>query len=59
MVQHLVFLCLGIGNGSVFAALALALVVTYRSSGVVNFATSGLALYARPTPTPCCARASS
>ncbi|KJE23316.1 amino acid/amide ABC transporter membrane protein 1 [Frankia torreyi] len=49
MVQHLVFLCLGIGNGSVFAALALALVVTYRSSGVVNFATSGLALYAAYT----------
>jgi ABC-type branched-subunit amino acid transport system ATPase component/ABC-type branched-subunit amino acid transport system permease subunit len=45
MTQHVVFLLLGLGNGSVFAALALALVVTYRSSGVVNFATGAIALY--------------
>jgi len=35
----------GLGNGGVFAALALALVLTYRSSGVVNFATGAIALY--------------
>ena len=36
---------LGLGNGAVFAALALALVVTYRSSGVLNFATSAIAMF--------------
>ncbi|MDT7549255.1 MAG: hypothetical protein QOE84_1649 [Actinomycetota bacterium] len=45
MTDHVVFLLLGLGNGAVFAALALALVVTYRSSGVVNFATGAMALY--------------
>ncbi|MFT4265240.1 MAG: branched-chain amino acid ABC transporter permease/ATP-binding protein [Nocardioides sp.] len=40
-----VFLILGLGNGAVYAALALALVVTYRSSGVVNLATGAIALY--------------
>jgi ABC-type branched-subunit amino acid transport system ATPase component/ABC-type branched-subunit amino acid transport system permease subunit len=35
----------GLGNGAIFAALALALVMTYRSSGVVNFATGAIALY--------------
>ncbi|MFN8026855.1 MAG: branched-chain amino acid ABC transporter permease/ATP-binding protein [Acidimicrobiia bacterium] len=45
MDQHLIFLLLGLANGAVFAALALALVVTYRSSGVLNFATGAMALY--------------
>jgi ABC-type branched-subunit amino acid transport system ATPase component/ABC-type branched-subunit amino acid transport system permease subunit len=45
MSQHIGFLLLGLGNGAVFAALALALVVTFRSSGVVNFATGAIALY--------------
>lgn len=44
-MQHLVFLLLGLGNGAVFGALALAVVLTYRSSGVVNFATGAIALY--------------
>lgn len=43
MDQHLVFLLLGLANGAVYAALALTLVVTYRSSGVINFATGGMA----------------
>ncbi|WP_409330035.1 ABC transporter permease subunit [Trujillonella humicola] len=43
-MQHLVFLLLGLGNGAVFGALALALVLTFRSSGVVNFATGSIAL---------------
>ena len=47
MDQHLIFLLLGLANGAVFAALALALVVTYRSSGVLNFATGTIALSAR------------
>ena len=44
MTQHLVFLLLGVSSGAVFAALALGLVVTYRSSGVINFATGSIAL---------------
>ena len=42
------FLLLGLGNGGVFAALAVALVDTYRSSGVLNFATG--ARYESPSP---------
>ncbi|PXW36211.1 UNVERIFIED_CONTAM: amino acid/amide ABC transporter membrane protein 1 (HAAT family) /amino acid/amide ABC transporter membrane protein 2 (HAAT family) /amino acid/amide ABC transporter ATP-binding protein 1 (HAAT family) [Williamsia faeni] len=45
MTEHLQFLVLGISGGGVFAALAVALVVIYRSSGVVNFATGAIALY--------------
>jgi ABC-type branched-subunit amino acid transport system ATPase component/ABC-type branched-subunit amino acid transport system permease subunit len=44
-VDHIASLLLGLGNGGVFAALALALVITYRASGVVNFATGAIALY--------------
>lgn len=44
MDQHLIFLLLGLANGAVYAALALTLVVTYRSSGVVNFATGTMSL---------------
>ncbi len=49
MIDHLAFLTLGLGNGAVFAALGLALVMTYKSSGVVNFATGAIALYAAYT----------
>ena len=49
MANYLNFLVLGLGNGSVFAALAMALVVTYRSSGVLNFGTGAQALYASYT----------
>ena len=44
MDQHLIFLVLGLASGAVYAALALTLVVTYRSSGVVNFATGSMSL---------------
>ena len=44
-VDHVASLLLGLGNGGVYAALALALVLTYRSSGVINFATGAIALY--------------
>ncbi len=44
-MDHLASLLLGLGSGGVFAALALALVITYRASGVVNFATGAMALY--------------
>ena len=44
-MEHVGSLLLGLGNGGVFAALGLALVLTYRSSGVINFATGAIALY--------------
>ncbi|HEY7438146.1 MAG TPA: branched-chain amino acid ABC transporter permease/ATP-binding protein [Acidimicrobiia bacterium] len=44
-MNHITSLLLGLGNGAVYAALALALVLTYRSSGVINFATGTIALY--------------
>jgi branched-subunit amino acid ABC-type transport system permease component len=43
-MQHLGSLLLGLGTGAVFAAIGVALVVTYRSSGVINFATGAIAL---------------
>lgn len=46
---HVTSLLLGLGNGGVYAALAVALVLTYRSSGVINFATGSMALYAAYT----------
>ena len=45
-MQHIQFLLLGLGNGAVFAALGLGLVVTFRSSGVLNFAVGAQALLA-------------
>ena len=44
-MDHVASLLLGIGSGGVFAALAVAIVITYRSSGVLNFGTGAIALY--------------
>src|ERR1700736_1600277 len=44
-MQALVFLLLGLASGAVYASLALGLVITYRSSGVMNFATGAVALF--------------
>ena len=49
LLDHIQFLLLGLGNGAVFAAIGLALVVTFRSSGVVNFAAGAMALYSAYT----------
>lgn len=49
MTSVFAYLLLGMGNGAVYAALGLALVMTYKSSGVVNFATGAVALYAAYT----------
>src|SRR5262245_36254319 len=46
---HISSLLLGLGNGGIYAALAIALVITYRSSGVINFATGAMALFAAYT----------
>jgi ABC-type branched-subunit amino acid transport system ATPase component/branched-subunit amino acid ABC-type transport system permease component len=42
---YLSFLLLGLANGATYAALGLALVVTYRSSKVMNLAVSAIALF--------------
>ena len=44
-MDHVASLLLGIGNGGVYAALAVAIVITFRSSGVLNFATGAMALF--------------
>lgn len=49
MSDHLNFMLLGLGNGAVFVALAISLVTTYKSSGVVNFATGAMASHAAYT----------
>ena len=45
MSTVILFLILGLGSGAVYAALSLGLLVTYRSSGVVNLASAAIALY--------------
>src|ERR1700687_936578 len=35
----------GIGNGAVYASLALALVLIFRTTGILNFAQGEMALY--------------
>ena len=42
---YLQFLLLGIGAGAIYAAIALGLLLTYRSSGVINFAHGAAAMY--------------
>ena len=46
MTATLGFALLGLGTGAVYAGLALGLVLTYRGSGVVNFAHGAVAMYA-------------
>jgi branched-subunit amino acid ABC-type transport system permease component len=43
---YISFLLLGLGAGAVYAALGTSLVLTYRSSGVINFAAGAIATYA-------------
>ena len=38
-------MALGLGTGSLIAAIALGVVLTYRGSGVVNFANGAVAMY--------------
>lgn len=45
MSAHLQFLLLGLGGGAVIAALALGVTLTYRVSGVVNFAYAAMGMY--------------
>ena len=46
MDQHLLFLIVGLGGGAAVAALAMALVTTYRGTGVINIAQGSMAMWA-------------
>jgi len=49
VTENLTFLILGLGPGAILAAFGLSLAVFYRSSGVVNFATGAIGMYATYT----------
>lgn len=45
MSTWILFLLLGLGTGSLYAALAQGVILVYRSSGVVNFALGAMAMF--------------
>src|SRR5256885_7342907 len=44
MQQVLLFVLLGLGSGALIAGIALAVVLTYRGSGIINLATGAVAM---------------
>jgi branched-chain amino acid transport system permease protein len=46
MQDILLFVLLGLGPGALVAGIALAVVLTYRGSGIINLATGGIAMLA-------------
>lgn len=45
MYDYLLFALVGLGAGSIFAAVALGVVITHRGTGVINFATGTMAMW--------------
>jgi branched-chain amino acid transport system permease protein len=45
MDKYILFMLLGLGTGAVFAGIAQGVVVTYRGSGVINFAQGAMAMF--------------
>ena len=45
MSSHFQYLLLGLGTGAVIAALALGMLLTYRASGVINFAHAAMGMF--------------
>jgi branched-chain amino acid transport system permease protein len=43
--QYILFMLVGLGAGSIYAALSMGLVVTYKGTGVINFAQGAMAMY--------------
>jgi branched-chain amino acid transport system permease protein len=43
--DHLLFLIVGLGAGAAYAAIAMALVTTYRGTGVINIAQGAMAMW--------------
>jgi branched-chain amino acid transport system permease protein len=46
MKDALLFVLLGLGGGAVIAGIALAVVITYRGSGIINLSTGAVAMVA-------------
>ena len=46
MREIVLFALLGLGSGALIAGIALAVVLTYRGSGIINLATGGVAMLA-------------
>jgi ABC-type branched-subunit amino acid transport system permease subunit len=45
VTDHLTYLLLGLGSGSVIAALAVGVVITYRASNVINLGHAAIGMY--------------
>ncbi len=45
MDQYLLFAIIGFGFGAVYAAIGMGVVITYRGTGVINFATGAMAMW--------------
>lgn len=43
--QYLLFAIVGLGSGCIYAALSMGLVITYRGTGIINFATGAMAMW--------------
>ena len=43
--QYILFILVGLGVGSIYAAIAMGLVVTYKGTGVINFAQGAMAMW--------------
>ena len=45
MDQYVVFALIGLGFGTLYAAIGMGVIVTYRGTGVINFATGAMAMW--------------
>lgn len=45
MQQYLLFILIGLGAGSIYAALAAGIVVVYRGTGIINFAAGAMGMW--------------
>lgn len=45
MQQYLLFVLIGLGAGSIYAALAAGVVVVYRGTGIINFASGAIGMW--------------
>ena len=45
MDQYLLFAIVGLGSGCLYAALSMGLVITYRGTGIINFANGAMATW--------------
>ena len=46
LTDIVLFILLGLGAGAVTAGIAMAVVITYRGSGIINLATGAIAMVA-------------